>query len=340
MFSTVVTDWPITPIEGNYQTTTSTPGLTADNGEAAGEVATTPGDTITTIRSGLSTPNNAYTTTTDAVAGEETTTTSWTHADGQTTTTKTTASNNLSVTPIMITTSDLDERTPSDDNDLVPTTTTTTTTTVGGLELSSTSEFWGDFGSESDKFTTILLPSAETTTSRTDSVTLGPATTTKAASPVTEEVEEKDSSSGAITTQTMQPMITTTMAEAGETKEPTSEAPIATTTAQTKTIMTTKATTRADWETTMDDGERVTQTGYPHPDFFTDSPQTSSTGGDATTEKSTTTTTQEGFESKTTTTAKPFDGTITNFTLGLDCKRMPCLNGGTCIMTSGGAKVS
>lgn len=324
-------------IGGNYDQTTATSIVdqTGGAGPEAGPTAVTAVDNgddtmmttttrttatlpITSIGSGLSTGhNNAFSTTTDAVA------TTRTQDTGVITTTTT-----INSTPITITTSDLDTTTtpsggiPGPDQ-VVTITTDSSTSTSTAAATSETLPGVGDYGSESDKFTTILFPVETSTGAGTkDGVT--------------------SSEAAAIKTTTERGETTTTDATTAEVAitEPSIIVGQTTTTIQDTTEK------RTDWETTLAQGGRTTtsrttmetmpQTGYPHPEFFTDSPQLSS---DTTTM---TVTTEATPTTRTTTTEQspPFDGTITNFTLGLDCKRMPCLNGGTCVMTSGGAQVS
>lgn len=334
-------------IGGNYDQTTATSIVdqTGAAGPGAGPTAVTAVDNgddtmtpttrttatlpITSIGSGLSTGhNNAFSTTTDAVA---------------TTRTQDTTTTTINSTPITITTSDLDTTTtpsggiPGPDQ-VVTITTDSSTSTSTAAATSETLPGVGDYGSESDKFTTILFPVETSTVAGTkDGVT--------------------SSEAAAIKTTTERGETTTTDATTAEVEEKTKVAItepsiiVGQTTTTTTTIQDTTEK-RTDWETTLAQGGRTTttssrptmetmpQTGYPHPEFFTDSPQLSS---DTTTSSMTMTVTTEATPTTRTTTTEqspPFDGTITNFTLGLDCKRMPCLNGGTCVMTSGGAQVS
>lgn len=331
-------------IAGNYETTTIEQGPT-DNGEEriTTQTATTPsGDTITSTSG--TTNNDAYSTTTDAVG------TTRTPAGGQTITTTTT----INSTPITITTSDLDTTTtPSgivEGHQVVTVSgrgTESTPASSAATSATTTPEV-GDYGSESDKFTTILFP-VETTSSQVDSMPQMTTTTTPLGA-VTKDGQGVGEESSAIKTTTEGGQTQTTTTDATEAEEKTKVAITEPSIIGEQTTRQTKeSSTTTDWvvsRTTMatlttTGGETMPQTGYPHPEFFTDSPQLSS---ESTTTTSTTATVTT--ETPNTTTEKQqqtpptFDGTITNFTLGLDCKRMPCLNGGTCIMASGGAQVS
>lgn len=295
----------------NYKTTEATTiagqeveTVTVDNGN---EPMTMPLPTTTTTYpittdgpSGLSTTNNAYpSTTTDAVGGEQV----------ATTTTTTTA---INTPPITITTSDMVDTTPSSGDHQV----TTIKFSTGALPSTSEDTVGvGDYGSESDKFTTILFPAEQTTGISVEQTT----------------TDEQDSS-GPFKPTTERGETSTTDAD-DKTKATITEPTIFKTITTATGLPTGHTTTVANGS---DGEETMSQTGYPHPDFFTDSPQLSPTGDTTTMTTEAATTTPTSTEQST----RPFDGTIRNFTLGLDCQRMPCLNSGTCVMTSAGAQVS
>lgn len=294
----------------NYKTTEATTiagqeveTVTVDNGN---EPTTMPPPTTTTTYpittdgpSGLSTTNNAYpSTTTDAVGGEQVATTTTTTA--------------INTPPITITTSDMVDTTPSSGDHQV----TTIKFSTGALPSTSEDTVGvGDYGSESDKFTTILFPAEQTTGISVEQTTTDEQDSSGPFKPTTERGETSttdadDKTKATITEPTIFKTITTA------TGLPTGH--------------TTTVASGSNGEETM------SQTGYPHPDFFTDSPQLSPTGDTTTMTTEAATTTPTSTEQST----RPFDGTIRNFTLGLDCQRMPCLNSGTCVMTSAGAQVS
>lgn len=283
--------------EGNYQTTTATEGLdvettttklsvTTDNGQEAATTITKALSTATTAQNGM---------TTDATTPMVSTTT-------------------INPPPITITTNDLETTTwpGGQDQQHQPHLVTTITPPLSTWSTSDGTPGVGDIGSESDKFTTILFPAEQTTSTATS------------LDPVTME----ESLRGTTTTERGDGETTGTVAAEEKTKPTITESVVI--------IAQTTIATKIDLDTTTtssggSDGEETTpQTGYPHSELFTASP-TTARATTMTTER--TTTTEQ-------TTPPPFDGTITNFTLGLDCNRMPCLNGGTCVMTSTGAQVS
>lgn len=183
--------------------------------------------------------------------------------------------------------------------------TTTTLLTITTEQPTATSDD-GDYGSESDRLTTIVSLPIDGDSGLHKTTTNVISTTTETMLPINQTTTGDGASIGV---STIGPEMTTT-----------TEANIP---VETKTTTTESSTTTEMHHFFTDVPRSTTLSTTWFDSTMTTTEPTTSTEPPSTTPRTVVTTTQPSW----------------NFTAGWDCQRMPCLNGATCVTTSTGAKV-